>query len=231
MKVAIVTPTMKRPHPAYLAALEASIPALDAAGITHGAGFEVGSPYISGARATLIRKAMIWGADAIVFIDHDVSWRPQDLVNIIKAEGDVVGGTYRFKLPNEPEQYMGLVDEPGPDGLPIVRADGAIKASRLPAGFLRVTKRCLYRFMQAYPQWNILDEHLMPSPDLFHHGAEDGTWWGEDYSFCRHWIKAGGEVWLLPDLDLTHHDFGGDAYPGNFHRFALSTTKPFRSAA
>lgn len=220
MRVAIVSPSRSRPHPAYLAALEASVPHLDAAGIEHATCFEVGSPYISGARATLIRKAMNWGADAIVFIDDDVSWGPPDLAKLIKTDGDVVGGTYRFKLPGEPEQYMGVIDA-GDDGRPIVRADGAMRASRLPAGFLKVTRRALDRFMEAYPQWSIIDADKKASPDLFHHGAQDGTWWGEDYAFCRNWLKAGGEVWLVPDLNLDHHNPDGSVFPGNFHNFAM----------
>ena len=58
---------------------------------------EVGSPYISAARATMLRKALDAKADVIVFIDHDLSWRPGDLLKLIETTGDVVGGTYRFK--------------------------------------------------------------------------------------------------------------------------------------
>ncbi len=40
---------------------------------------------------------------------------------------------------------------------------------------------------------------------------------------CRRitrWRDCGGEIALVPDLDLIHHA-GAKAYPGNFHEFML----------
>src|ERR1051325_3979882 len=66
--------------------------------------------------------------------------------------------------------------------------------------------------------------------DLFNHGAHEGVWWGEDYAFCRNWCDAGGEIRLVPDLDITHHD-GERAYPGNFHQFLLRQPQPEQAPA
>jgi hypothetical protein len=52
------------------------VPAMDAAGIEHSMVWEVGCPYVSHARATMLRKALDWGAEAIVFLDHDLSFEP-----------------------------------------------------------------------------------------------------------------------------------------------------------
>ena len=43
------------------------------------------------------------------------------------------------------------------------------------------------------------------SVDLFNHGAHDGAWYGEDYAFSRNWLALGGDIWIVPDLNLTHH--------------------------
>jgi GT2 family glycosyltransferase len=51
---------------------------------------------------------------------------------------------------------------------------------------------------------------------LFNHGAHKGVWYGEDYAFCRNWRDAGGELIIVPDLDITHHTTE-KAYEGNFH--------------
>lgn len=77
MKVVFCTPTRKEPHAAYRAALEASCPVLDAAGIKHSATFKAGSPYISHAMADMLHTALATDADAFVFIDDDESWRPE----------------------------------------------------------------------------------------------------------------------------------------------------------
>lgn len=216
MRVAICTPTLTNPFPAYLEALEASASVLDGAGIEHQAVFKVGCPYISHARSEMLRQAIDAGCDTFVFIDHDLSWRPGDLLSLIEADGDVVAGTYRFK--KDEEEYMATVHTHS-DGRPVIREDGCIRADKVPAGFLKVTRDAARAFMRAYPELLYGDPERY-SVDLFNHGAHDGVWWGEDYAFSRRWNDCGGEIWLVPDLSLDHH--GHDKiYPGNFHRFMM----------
>jgi len=96
-------------------------------------------------------------------------------------------------------------------------ADGTLRGHRAPAGFLKVTKEAVDRFMKAYPEL-CYGPAYAPAVDLFNHGAHEGVWYGEDYAFCRRWIDCGGELWIVPDLDLTHHG-ETQAYPGNYHDF------------
>jgi hypothetical protein len=213
-KVVFCVPTIKRPYQQCLDSLEASIPLIKSAGWDEGMVNEVGNPYISAARATMLRKALDAKADVIVFIDHDLSWRPADLLTLIETPGDVVGGTYRFKA--DEVSYMGTIHST-PAGTPVVRADGAIKARLLPAGFLKVTTAAVDRFMTAYPDLCYGEKYRM-SVDLFNHGAHKGVWWGEDYAFCRRWEECGGDAWLVPNLQLDHHS-ADKSYPGNFHTY------------
>ena len=216
MKVVLCLPTLTRPYQQTLDAIAASVPLMDAAGFDHNMVSEIGCPYISAARATMLRKALDAKADVIVFIDHDLSWRPADLVTLIQTPGDVVAGLYRFKKDGE-AHFMGVLDDD--NGGVKLRDDGCIKAHAVPAGFLKITPKAVDRFMQAYPdlsfgpRWN-------PSTDLFNHGAHAGQWWGEDYAFSRRWRELGGELWVVPDLTLTHHTSEA-AYEGNFHQFML----------
>lgn len=215
MKAIFCIPTMTRPYQVCLDSLKASVPFIEAAGWEHGMVSEVGCPYISGARATMLRKALDVKVDVIVFIDHDLSWKPEDLLKLIETEGDVVAGIYRFK--KDEEEYMGVLDDI--DGMPQVRKDGAIKATKVPAGFLKVTKEAINKFMVAYPEL-MYGEAYAPSVDLFNHGAHKGKWWGEDYAFSRNWIDCGGEIWIVPDLDLNHHTSEKE-YKGNYHEFLM----------
>jgi hypothetical protein len=96
-KVVFCTPTVTRPYAPYLKALEDSVPLVKAAGWEDQVVFEIGNPYISAARAKMTRKALDAGADVIVYLDHDLSWEPKDLVTLLETEGDVVAGTYRMK--------------------------------------------------------------------------------------------------------------------------------------
>lgn len=216
-KVVICCPTYTRPHSAILAALETAVPTLDAAGVDHQLVFEIGNPYISGARAAMLRKALDAKADTIVFLDHDVEFEPKDLLALILTSGDVVAGLYRYKKPEV--EYMGSIDTHA-DGRPIVRADGCIKGHRIPAGFMKITREGVARFAKAYPHL-LYGDPLSPSIDLFNHGAHDWVWWGEDMAFSRNWVDCGGEIWIIPDLNLTHHN-ADEAFPGNYHLFLMS---------
>lgn len=228
MKVVFATPTVERPHDAFLKAMEESVPALDAAGIDHSIVFEVGNPYISNARATLLRKALDTKPDAVVFLDHDVSWRPGDIVKLCMAPMDVVAGTYRYKT--DEEDYMGrwATDANGH----IAEANdewGCIRANCVPAGFLKVTADAVDRFMTAYPRL-CYGKKWHPYVDLFNHGAFGGLWFGEDYAFCRNWNDAGGKVWLMTDLSISH--WAGDReYPGNVHEYLIRKAQEARQTA
>jgi glycosyltransferase involved in cell wall biosynthesis len=214
-KVVLCCPTITRPFDAFLAAVEAEVPLLDRAGLDHKMVFEVGSAYISHARATMLRKAMDTQPDIIVFLDHDLSWRPGDLLKLIETPGEVVAGTYRFKQPTE--EYMGTWRTDAA-GYPITRQDGCIRGEWVPAGFLKITDGAVHELMGAYPEL-VYGPRYRPSLDLFNHGAHNGVWYGEDYAFSRRWNDCGGEIWIVPDLDLNHHAIGGQPHPGNLHAY------------
>lgn len=215
-KVVFCTPSLFGPMPAYVAALEASLPLIEAAGWEHGYAQQIACPYISAARANMLRSALDAKADVIVFIDYDMSWEPGDLVKLLETEGDVVAGTYRSKI--DDEQYMGTI-ETNADHTPVVRADGAIAAKLIPAGFLKVTKEAVDNFMVAYPELCYGPMYHL-SIDLFNHGVSDRIWWGEDYSFARRFREKCGPIWIVPDINLDHHT-KEKVYRGNFHQFLM----------
>lgn len=215
-KVIFCIPTIKKPYQACLDSIAASVPLIERAGWDHGMVSEVGCPYISAARSFMLRKALDAKADVIVFIDHDVSWKPQDLLTLIETDGDVVCGTYRFK--KDEVEYMGAII-PKADGTPMVRDDGCILAHSVPAGFLKITKNAVNQFIKAHPHL-LYGDRFAPHVDLFNHGAHDFVWYGEDYSFSRNWRDAGGQIWIIPNLDINHHTPEKE-YKGNFHEFLL----------
>lgn len=220
LKIIFSTPTRDKPCRAFLESLEATIPLVHAAGYDEGFAHERANPYISGARATNLKRGLTAKGDIFIFLDDDLGWRPQDLLRLIETPGEVVAGTYRTKE-DEPN-YMGriLQDE---NGRPTsIRADGCFECACVPAGFLKVTKEAVDKFMKGYPElcygpgWD-------QAVDLFNHGAYKGLWWGEDYAFCRNWRAIGGRVWLIPDLCIDHYDWHSDkVYRGNFHEYMLA---------
>lgn len=215
-KVVFCIPTMTKPYQVTLDSLQASIPLIQAAGWEEGSVYQIGCPYISAARSMMLRKALDAKATVVVFIDHDLSWEPQDLLTLIETEGDVVAGTYRFK--GHPEEYMGALF-PGLDGTPIVREDGCIKAHSIPAGFLKITRQGINRFVMEYPELTY-GEKCSPMIDLFNHGVINHTWFGEDYAFSLRWREKCGDIWLIPNMNINHHT-PTEEFKGNFHKFML----------
>lgn len=216
-KVVFCLPIVRRPYDVCVRSLEASLPLIEAAGYEHGLAQLVDNPYISAARATMLRTALDAKADFIVFIDYDLSWQPRDLLTLLDTEGDVVAGTYRCKV--DDEQYMGTIETDAAHR-PIVRAsDGAIAACLAPAGFMKITKECVDKFMTAYPDLCYGPQYHL-AVDLFNHGVYKKLWWGEDYSFCRRWREKGGEIWLVPNLTINHHK-DDKVYSGNYHQFLM----------
>ena len=239
-KVVFCVPFVDRPSEPLMEALEASIPIIKEAGWDEGMAQERGNPYISAARNSMLRRALDAHADVIVFLDYDLSFEPGALLTLIETEGNVVGGTYRFRM--EEEKYMGEVQmRPCGNGMetPDVRtSDGAIKMKSLPAGFLKITKEGVDHFMRSYPQLCCSPAYA-PTVDLFNHGAHKGVWYGEDMAFCRNWREAGGDIWCVPDLNITHHTFRYNRktketehseFPGNYHEFLLRQPGGSKSA-
>ena len=220
-KVVFCTPSLAGPRDVYIASLEASLPSIEAAGWEHGYAQQVNCPYISAARANMLRAALDAKADVVVFIDYDVSWQPGDLLKLIETEGDVVAGTYRCKTIDGPteEFYMGTWDVDA-DGRPKGRlSDGAISAKLIPAGFLKITKEAVDTFMVAYPELCYGPMYHL-AVDLFNHGVHERIWWGEDYSFARRWKEKCGDIWLVPNLNIDHHS-PDKVYKRNLHQFLL----------
>lgn len=217
MLVAFCVPTLVKPYQCTLDSIERSLHLLGSHGYDTVMVSEVGNPYISNARATMLRKALDAKADIIVFLDHDLSWRPEDMLKLVETEGDYVAGTYRFKKPDI--EYMGQLI-PGEDGRPIVReSDGALLAACVPAGFLKITRRMVNKFAEDYPEL-LYGERCNPHIDLFNHGAMNFVWYGEDYALSKRWLDMGEKIWLIPDIELHHHT-PDNTFEGNFHEFLL----------
>ena len=163
---------------------------------------------------------MLNGADIVVFVDYDLSWDKQDLLTLIETEGDVVSGLYRFK--KDEEVYMGSIicnDE----FIPNVLEDGCLEGDRIPAGFLKITKEGVAKFMEEYPEL-IYGPPYAPAIDLFNHGVIDNIWYGEDYAFAKRWNEKCGSIKIIPDLNLDHHS-KDKSFKGNYHQFLMKQPK------
>jgi hypothetical protein len=159
-------------------------------------------------RNQLAQEFMDSDCDRLVFLDSDVTFEPGLLLKIAHSPVDFVGGAYRYKM--EFENYpIGWLDKPE------LRANehGLLEVASLPGGFLSLSRRVFETLKAAHPDRGY--EHFGKRAHCyFQMKFQDGLLYGEDSGFCKEWRDMGGEVFLDPELALTHWDFNRP-YPGH----------------
>lgn len=201
----------------------------------------MGCAYLQVARNELVKAFMETDADIFFFVDDDVSWSPEDALRMIEMEDEFVAGIYPYKTEREDYPVVIFVEE---DGRPRVREDGCIYGCQVPTGFMRLKRSVLESMCKGYKERsyfkNCDGSRLDGFIDLFPQGLEAGQWIGEDYAFCRLWLRAGlhrkedkkNEIIVVPDVNLSHWS-GEKEFKGNYHRFLMrqpggKNAKPFK---
>jgi hypothetical protein len=152
-------------------------------------------------RNQLAQEFMESGYDRLVFLDADVTFSPGALVKIAKHPVDFVGGAYRFKF-NEENYPVGWLNKPDL----WANEHGLLEVQTLPGGFLSLSRNVFERLKSAHPERSY--EHFgKHAHAYFQMPFHNGALYGEDSFFCKEWRDAGGQVWLDPELTLTHWDF------------------------
>lgn len=204
---------------AMLDSLEATLKACEARGHTAHMAMATGNCYIQTARNNLVKQFMDSEADTLFFLDDDVSWTPEDALRMIEMPDEIVAGVYPYKT--EKEDYPVVIDTDS-NYFPITRKDGCIKGSLVATGFLRIKRSAIEQLISKYPQSkysNYKDNQWAEDVyDLFPQGVKNGRWVGEDFAFCQLWNAIGGEIWIVPDMTITHHN-GKASFAGNYHEY------------
>lgn len=184
---------------------------LNEQGAAHLAGVELqilfvpGSSLITQARNQAVKEFIDSDADRMVFLDSDVAWEVGGLLRIASHKVDFCGGAYRYKDTTEGYPVGWIKDR---DELWADKDTGLIEVAMLPGGFLSLSRDVFLKLSKAHPN-RVYEFHGHPFHAFFHCPPGDG----EDGAFCRDWREAGGEIWLDPELTLTHVD-GAQKYTG-----------------
>lgn len=162
-------------------------------------------------RNQLVRQFLDSGDDKLVFLDADVTFELGSLVRLAHYPVDMVGGAYRLKQDDEryPVHLLREPKELGPGGL--------VEVAMVPTGFLALSRKVFSDFEAAYPgrTYNI-DGHKFYC--YFQIPFQDGHFYTEDAYFCKEYRAIGGQVYLDPEIHLTHWQFN-TPYPGHIGDF------------
>lgn len=206
-KVFLATPAYSGVEAGYAFALFESVKALEGAGIGSELALFANDCHVDDSRNRLVRQFLMTDCTDLIFLDSDLRWEAKDLVKLCQFDADVVGGTYPLK--QEKEDY--------PVRLIGGEVNGLIEAEALPTGFLRIKRHVLEALANDAPKYYGKKDNHIPTPLIFERTLEGTARWGGDYTFCKKWRAAGGQLFLYPSPCFEH--IGSKVWCGSFEHF------------
>lgn len=186
---------------------------------------------ITRARNGLVHEFLSSDADAILFIDADHWFDPDDVVRMIESGKDVIGAVYPMKSINwdsvreaialgidDLRPYTGYFAANLLPDTKQVKINEPVEMDNVPTGMMFITRRVF--------------EAMEPNCKKYaHHGSDgffdfdkmvteyfktqvtpEGVLLSEDFDFCYEWRKLGGSVYAAPWVKITHigeYEFSG----------------------
>jgi glycosyltransferase involved in cell wall biosynthesis len=166
-----------------------------------------GDPYIQRARNSLIKAAIDGKFEHLIFIDSDISFPPEWLVELLLNPEHVVGGTYRHKL-DEKEMYAVKTTNLK------VSPSGLISVDALATGFVKISVEALSALWNSCSAQQQSDGGRM----MCNVEVQNGEFFGEDTVLFKKLAALGYPPWLAPHMTCDHS--GPKVYCGNFVQFA-----------
>lgn len=173
--------------------------------IDHSVRCQAGIAFIDHARNVLCHNFLHDYPDAtdLFFIDDDIGWQPESALRLLQRDEDIVGGVYPLK--QDPIGFP-ISLEADRNTHQLIEKDGLFLASFLPTGFMRIKRHVIEMMGEDVPTYphhraDGVTEHIK---NVFQTGYKDGERWGEDVDFANRWRAMGGEMWVDPEITLSH---------------------------
>jgi len=202
--------------------------------ISFGFATTVNESLIPRGRDTLVDEFLQTDCTHLFFIDGDTGFNPSDVLKLCLYDKDVAAAMCPVKAYNF-DQGTNKVFTNGDDlqaslltyvtvpefehnqetdqVYPIVR-DGLMKARRAVGGFLCIKREVIIKMIEHYSDLKYYPKvGAKQIAGLFQQYIDkDGILLSENFAFSDRWIKMGGEIWVDPEIPLSH--FGSHLFPG-----------------
>jgi len=155
--------------------------------------------FIGKARNMIAHRFLKSGMNDLLFIDADIGFEPQSVVDLCKAAPDIVMGLYMMKT--DRPRYPALMTNP------IFRHPTDMRLIKVlygPTGFMRIRRRVFEKMMEEFPEEYYIDGEAGKVDDLFPHGRYDHRFTGEDIKFCERAVRCGFNLWAMQGIPLRH---------------------------
>jgi hypothetical protein len=179
----------------------------------------VNESLVTRARNNLMAKMMTnKEATHFMFIDADIRFQPESILQMMAYEKDVIGGLYPKKA--LPVSYVINLK-------PETKIQGDIfTVDTMGTGFLMFKRNVYEKLIDVHPECKYVDdvglgkqyEPMMYS--IFDCKIDErGHYLSEDWLFCRRWQAIGGEIWAHSKVLLNH--VGHYEYAGDLDKIAI----------
>lgn len=184
---------------------------------------------ITRARNTLAHEFLTGDYTHLLFLDADVVINPSDVIKMLEADKDIIGGCYPKKMIDwdkihkvvqmgcpaeclklEASEYVFNVFEGGDTRLKDLQNPMRIK--NVGTGYMLI-KRKVFETLKpntkSYTDNNVFRGQRVY--DFFSTSIDNDNYLSEDYHFCKSWTDSGGEIYLAPWATAKHigvHTFG-----------------------
>jgi hypothetical protein len=171
---------------------------------------------IQRARNDLFALAVNGGYDDMIFIDSDMEWHPDWIMELLARSEDVVGGTARKKT-DEAEIYVAKTNDL------TTHDNGLIKCLGLGTGFVKLSRKAFTALWDASPEYKNEGKACRMICDV---QIVDGQLYSEDTVLFKKLNDLGFDCWLDPKMTCVHigtKKFYGDmaAYIGRITQTPL----------
>lgn len=201
-KVCLATTAYDSPDASYTFSIQRSREHLHLNGVQTAYFLLSGNCHVDDARNVIVQEFLLSDCTDLVFLDADVSWRPDQLLRLCRHDKDIVGGVYPFRSENK--SALGDMPVRMIEGNYMPGEEGLLEVEGLPTGFMRIKRHVLETLGRRSEQyWNKMDRRSKV-PILFERCFEDGIRWGGDLNFCRKWRKTGGKIFADYEMQLGH---------------------------
>jgi hypothetical protein len=198
--VFIATPVARKPAWQYTRSLLNTALELQRRGVEFTHEFVVGCAIAAKARNQLVALFLASKKDSMVFIDDDMGWNVEGFMRLAASDKDVIAGVGRRRAQDVSYCYKALKGG---------RTEGAnVEVSAVGAAFMKISRTAIKRMIAADPDCgrmgvvrrNSEHQRLIPYFHIFRTPDDEG----EDYDFCRRYRALGGDIWVCPDIELSH---------------------------
>lgn len=221
-------------YESYLRGVTGLVAHLSSLGLPINISTVVNESLITRARNEIVKNFIMSDCTHLFFIDADISFRPEDVLQIVSHNKDIVTAAYPLKgirwenlgdmsnvndideVRRRVTEYVVNFEFESEEDLKKGRlsvVEGLIAVRDAGTGFMCIKRNVIEKIIEANPDIGYRKEskYLINDKDdgsrwaVFDTEIEDGwRYLSEDYLFCRRWQRLGGTVWLDPTIILNH---------------------------